>query len=441
MSGYLSPALASELGAESLNSDGVKALNEHNFPLAIRNFDAAVSADPTFQPAKDNLVSALKQYGLENKYVPDISLKAFHKTLYISPKDVTTQAHLMDVYKFMKKNPKFFVDRLALGEKAREDGDLPGAVIEYAEAIKIHEDPYARERLGEVYRSLGENDNAIDQFRAAIVAGGDEAEYQLRLAQAYAAKKDFEKAVSYYEKAKISKAADPEVQEGLVYSWKQIVEKNPSSARNHIGLGLALQNQGKIDQASAEFKQAQSLSPGSAIKGIATHLHSSTSNTLSTLPLQGVSPELISIKAALDKEISAASERWVYFGPYLADLNRRINRKWFPPKDVPITDPVVLTFKIDKTGKLANLRLLETSDAPKQDAAGMKAVGDAAPFGQLPSGSVKSDADSVEFIVKFSPDLHKSYVGLDWTNVNQEVVLDKLKPKSSAPTQQAQLPN
>ena len=46
----------------------------------------------------------------------------------------------------------------------------------------------------------------------------------------------------------------------------------------------------------------------------------------------------------------------VDFGPYMADLQRRIKRAWFPPKGNE-SKRVVVLFKVHKQGELSNLRL------------------------------------------------------------------------------------
>ncbi len=40
----------------------------------------------------------------------------------------------------MGKNPHSFTDRVQLGDDARHSGDMIGAIIEYAEALKIKDD-------------------------------------------------------------------------------------------------------------------------------------------------------------------------------------------------------------------------------------------------------------------------------------------------------------
>jgi TonB family protein len=76
----------------------------------------------------------------------------------------------------------------------------------------------------------------------------------------------------------------------------------------------------------------------------------------------------------------------VDFGPYMADLQRRIKRSWFPPRGDE-TRRVVVVFKVDRDGRLSKLRLDKSSGVTRADQAALKAVENAAPFHHLPEGA------------------------------------------------------
>jgi len=76
----------------------------------------------------------------------------------------------------------------------------------------------------------------------------------------------------------------------------------------------------------------------------------------------------------------------VDFGPYMADLQRRIKRAWFPPKGHE-GDRVVVQFRIHKGGELSNLAISHSSGLAIADQAALSAVGNASPFKPLPAGA------------------------------------------------------
>jgi len=81
---------------------------------------------------------------------------------------------------------------------------------------------------------------------------------------------------------------------------------------------------------------------------------------------------------------ATAAQANLWFRPYMADLQRRIKREWFPPKGNE-SDPVVVAFKVEYGGQLSNLRLEKSSGIAEADQAALKAVQKAAPYRPLPS--------------------------------------------------------
>jgi TonB family protein len=76
----------------------------------------------------------------------------------------------------------------------------------------------------------------------------------------------------------------------------------------------------------------------------------------------------------------------VDFGRYMAELERRIKRNWFPPK-VPMSRRVVAKFVVSRAGTLSGLTISSSSGSASVDQAAMKAIEMAAPFAPLPEGA------------------------------------------------------
>jgi TonB family protein len=81
--------------------------------------------------------------------------------------------------------------------------------------------------------------------------------------------------------------------------------------------------------------------------------------------------------------IDAAQD--VDFGPYMAELQRRVKRNWIPPEQGN-SRRSVLRFSISRNGEISNLRVGKSSGNADSDAAAMDAVRRAAPFRSLPAG-------------------------------------------------------
>lgn len=74
------------------------------------------------------------------------------------------------------------------------------------------------------------------------------------------------------------------------------------------------------------------------------------------------------------------------FGLFMADLQRRIKRSWFPPKGHE-SKRIMVFFKLNRDGKMSGLRLEQSSGIPVADQAALLAVSKASPFRPLPQGA------------------------------------------------------
>lgn len=83
---------------------------------------------------------------------------------------------------------------------------------------------------------------------------------------------------------------------------------------------------------------------------------------------------------------SVEASKDVDFGPYMADLQRRIKRAWYPPRGQE-SKRVVVIFKVHSGGELSDLRIDKSSGTALADQAALQAVTNAAPFRPLPAGA------------------------------------------------------
>ncbi|HEY9793968.1 MAG TPA: energy transducer TonB [Candidatus Obscuribacterales bacterium] len=72
--------------------------------------------------------------------------------------------------------------------------------------------------------------------------------------------------------------------------------------------------------------------------------------------------------------------------PYMADLQRRLKKHWFPPQNSEFKNAVV-SFKVHSGGELSDLKLVRSSGQALIDNVALKAVEDAAPYRPLPTGA------------------------------------------------------
>ncbi len=118
--------------------------------------------------------------------------------------------------------------------------------------------------------------------------------------------------------------------------------------------------------------------------GLSWHGQMAKSSAPSAVPVTSETSAPVSPPVAVHSTGSAAMD----YGPYIASLQRRIKRSWFPLKSDQSRHVEVL-FKIDREGHMSGLRVVRSSGVESADQAALKAVENAAPFRRLPVGSAE----------------------------------------------------
>ncbi len=150
-------------------------LKDRDYQNIIDKFEAARKLDPASDLVRVNLGRAYNNFGLflgarEKKWSE--SLKQLHHAAYLEPGNVTTVQDLDGVINCgFGMNPKSFVSRTKLGDQARTNNDLFGAVVEYRAALKLKNTAPIHKKLADVYRLLDEKDKAVAEYAAAYRDG------------------------------------------------------------------------------------------------------------------------------------------------------------------------------------------------------------------------------------------------------------------------------
>lgn len=100
-----------------------------------------------------------------------------------------------------------------------------------------------------------------------------------------------------------------------------------------------------------------------------------------------------------DNDGSVAANADVNFGPYMQQLQRRLKRNWNPPVSA-VDRAVTVHFRIQRDGRISNLRLARSSGSGGCDSAALQAVESASPVMPLPAGAAGSVA--IEFTFEYT---------------------------------------
>lgn len=156
-----------------LNDDGMIALNNKHLSEARECFENALKLDSNYSLAKVNLsltysalaagsVDPLKVFGYKclaltwqrrsnSVYSHDSEIRSAE----IKGEDTRSRSILAEI--------KSATDQISSGQGS----ELKSAVIKYEESLLLKDDPDIRERLGDVFRAVGDNEMAESEFFAA----------------------------------------------------------------------------------------------------------------------------------------------------------------------------------------------------------------------------------------------------------------------------------
>lgn len=144
----------------ALNNRAVGEINAKEFSKAIASLEELIKASPDYAHAKENLVIAHNNYGLELAAKrPREAIKQFHAALFLDIKQNAIRKNLESLIVEMGMNPKNNADRLALAEEALKEDDGEGAYVESMEALRLRNTPEARQKM---MRAIAKLDSSTD---------------------------------------------------------------------------------------------------------------------------------------------------------------------------------------------------------------------------------------------------------------------------------------
>jgi len=223
-------------------------LEEQGRPAEARAaYQSALSLRPSFREAAVNL-SFLEAAGAE----PGQAAQAYVEILRRFPDDGPLRARLAALYLeagqldeawrlALQRDPAVRGAYPVMMRVALERGDLDLAELVAVRARKLDAgDPEVSHLLGRVQERRGDEGSALAQYRRAVAQGGY-LPSRYRLLELTLSARSWEAAA---EQA------------------RAILQRSPDDARVRLALGVALRNQGKVDEALAEYERAEALSAG-----------------------------------------------------------------------------------------------------------------------------------------------------------------------------------
>jgi tetratricopeptide (TPR) repeat protein len=143
-----------------LNNTAVQEINDKHFGAAIKSFERLIEVSPDYAHAKQNLVIAHNNYGLELAVrTPAEAIKHFRAALYLDPTQSAIRKNLASMISEMGKNPESADDRAELADGCLAINDHEGAYVELNEAIRLKNSPQLRMRMMAVLAGITSTDS------------------------------------------------------------------------------------------------------------------------------------------------------------------------------------------------------------------------------------------------------------------------------------------
>lgn len=156
------------------NNEGVKALSQNKFALAVEKFELALKADPLYERARKNLAIAYNNIGLEKRKQPAEALRMFRHSLFLDPTNRTTRDNLNGMLTLAGKDPKNAQERIKIADALLASEDKESAVVEYTEILRFYPSDELRAKLD----AIVVDDPALSEFKGKIPDKGQATESQ-----------------------------------------------------------------------------------------------------------------------------------------------------------------------------------------------------------------------------------------------------------------------
>ncbi|MBX9941796.1 MAG: tetratricopeptide repeat protein [Candidatus Obscuribacterales bacterium] len=148
-----------------LNNEAAKAISAKQFDKAIDMLEKIVSSSPGYMHARDNLVIAHNNRGLQQALRnPQEAIKEFRAALFLDAAREVSRRNLNSMMKEAGLNPLDAAERSREAAKLIEAGDLDGAFVELSEAVRLQNDRSMRMQLARLIDKMESRDSEQAAF-------------------------------------------------------------------------------------------------------------------------------------------------------------------------------------------------------------------------------------------------------------------------------------
>jgi tetratricopeptide (TPR) repeat protein len=266
--------------AMQLENRGIELGNQGDYVAAIEVLYEAWKLNPEkSNDFAENLSKTLNNYAAQlakaNKL--DEALYQLRKGIFFQDDNKMAFDNMDSIYKMKSLNPNDINVRLTEARKLRADGQLEQSVSEYKKSIDLSkagtpENYKAKIELAQVYQVVFGKYipapssqplfyKAIELSNQAIKENPKDFRPYLVQGRAYLTAEKLPEAIDAFEKALKQDGSNDGAMEGLVGTWKKVVQIAPNEQDNLLGLSNALIRSGHGDEAKQVLEKAKGVNP------------------------------------------------------------------------------------------------------------------------------------------------------------------------------------
>ena len=256
---------------------------QDKLPEAVRQYEAALSAEPNYAEAHNNLGAVLLRQGHFDEavahYSAAVRLKPEHLyyfNLANALVDAGKPAEAVPNYqRSLRLSPNSSQTHHNLGLALQAQGQTEAAMVEFRAALRLQPDyESAEHNLANRLADAGKLDEAIAHYQAALRLDPSHAESYNGLGICYAMQGKFPEAERQFREAVRLKQKHSGAQSNLgnalgaqikldeaIPHYQAALEIDPKDYQTHFNLGFSLLRQGRRTEARAHFTEALRLHP------------------------------------------------------------------------------------------------------------------------------------------------------------------------------------
>lgn len=259
---------------------GVDLANQGDYAAAVEALYEAWKLNPdNTNTIAESLSSAYNNYGkqLAERGKDDEAILMLRRSIFFKEDNKVPSSNLDILLKKKSINPSDSNTRLGEARKLRQQGYVDESVAEYLKAIEFakpasKELSQAKLELAQVYQVIFSKysktpvgtlrfDQMANLVRELIRANPKDPKPHILFGRSYLKREKYPEAIDSFEKALTAEPKEREALEGLVSTWRKVVEIAPKEVDNLIGLGNSLLRAGYSQEATTYLQKAKSIDP------------------------------------------------------------------------------------------------------------------------------------------------------------------------------------